>query len=78
MLEAGGELDLALEPLGAERCGQLGMEQLQGDRPIMANIVGQVDGGHATAPQFALEAVAIGQTALELLAEICHLCNRAV
>ena len=61
MLQPGGELDLALEALGAERGGQLGVEHLERDRPVVAEVVGEVDRGHAAAPELALDAVAVGQ-----------------
>jgi hypothetical protein len=61
MLEPGGELDLALEPLGAEGGGELGEEDLEGDRAVVAEILGQVDDGHATAAELALERVAVGE-----------------
>ena len=72
MLQAGGGLDLALEAVGAERLGQFGMEHLEGHRPFVPEVVGQVDRGHAPAPEFALEAVAISQGISELSREIGH------
>ncbi len=36
MLQPGGQLDLPLESLGAERGRQLGMQHLQGDGPLVA------------------------------------------
>ena len=72
VLEAGGGLDLALEALGAERVGQLGVQHLERDRALVPQIVGQEDRGHAAPPQLALEPVAVGQAALKLLAEVCH------
>ena len=59
VLEPGGELDLALEALGAERGGQLGMEDLERDRPVVLQVVGEIDRGHAPAPELALERVAV-------------------
>jgi hypothetical protein len=35
VLQAGGDGDLAQEALGAERLGQLGMEHLERDRPVV-------------------------------------------
>ena len=63
MLQPGGELDLALEPLGAERGGQLGVEHLERDRPVVPEVLGEVDRGHAAAAELALEPVAIRQAA---------------
>ena len=57
MLQPGRELDLALEPLGAQDRRQLGMQHLQGDRPVVLQVVGQVDRGHAPAPELSLERI---------------------
>jgi hypothetical protein len=48
------------------------MHDLQRDRPVVAEIVGQEHRGHATAPQLALEPVAVSEADLDLLAEVCH------
>ena len=61
VLEPGGELDLALEALGAERGGQLGVEHLERDRPLVLEVAGEIDGGHAPAAELALERVAVPQ-----------------
>ena len=44
------------EPLGAERGGQLRAQHLEGDRPVVPEVVGEVDRGHAAAAQLALDA----------------------
>jgi hypothetical protein len=59
VLEAGRELDLAVEPLGPERVGQVRVEDFERDRPIVLQVVGQEDRGHAAAPELALEHVAL-------------------
>ena len=56
-----GESDLALEALGPERGGELGVEHLERDRPLVPEVVGEVDGGHAAAAELALEGVAVGE-----------------
>jgi hypothetical protein len=74
VLEAGNRLDLPQEALGAKRLSQLGVQHLERHRALVPEIVGEEDCGHATPAQLTLEAVAIAQTALELLAEVvCHL-----
>ena len=50
MAEAGGGLDLAQEALGAERGGELGAEDLDGDLAVVLEIFGEIDGGHAARP----------------------------
>ena len=61
VLQPGGSLDLALEALGAEGRGEVGVEDLDGDRAVVAQVMGQIDGGHAAAPKLAVEHVAVAQ-----------------
>ena len=61
MLEPGREPDLALEPLGAEGLGQVGVEDLEGDGTVVPEVVGEVHGGHAAVPQLAVEDVPVAQ-----------------
>ena len=61
MLEPGGEPDLALEAVGAEGGGELGVQHLQRDRAVVPEVVGQVDGRHAAAAELALDRVAVIQ-----------------
>jgi hypothetical protein len=72
MLEPGDELDLALEALGADGGRELGVEQLQRYRPVVTDVVGEVDRGHAAPPKLTLDAVAVGQALFETLAEVRH------
>ena len=77
MLEPGGEPDLALEPLRAERRGQLRMQDLEGDGAVVPNVPGEVDRGHAAAPELALEAVAVAQGGLERVTVVGQMGARA-
>ena len=61
MLEPGGELDLALEALGAERGGELGVQDLERDRAVVLQVLREVDRGHAPTAERALDRVAVGQ-----------------
>ena len=61
MVELGGDGDLAEEPLGAERVGELGVEDLDRHRAVVLEIVREVDGGHAALAQLPLDAVAVRQ-----------------
>jgi Tol biopolymer transport system component len=70
MLQAGGELDLTLEALGAERGRELGQEHLEGDRPVMTEVVRQIDDGHSTAPELAVEGIGGGQGRLQLRGQV--------
>ena len=58
VLQPGGEADLALEALGAEGGGELGMEHLERDRAVVPEVAREVDRGHAPAAELALERVA--------------------
>ncbi len=76
MLQPGGGLDFAQEPLAAQRSGQLGMEDLDGDRAVVTEVVGQIHGGHATCPELALDAVAVGESSCKL-GEPIHVSRKA-
>ncbi len=65
MLEPGGEADLPLEPLGPHGGGELGVEDLEGDGPVVAEIPREIHGGHAAPPELALDGVAVGERGLE-------------
>ena len=72
VLEVGGELDLGQEPLGADDGRELGAEQLERDPPVVAEVLGQVDGGHAAGADLALDPVAVGQGELEAALRLGH------
>ena len=61
MGEPSGDLDLAQEALGADGGSELGAQDLERDGPIVPEVAGEIDGGHAAASELALDAVAIGQ-----------------
>ena len=68
MLEPGGGADLAQESLGAEARAEVGMQDLEGDGPVVPEVAGEVDGGHAAAAELALEGVPPAQRVLQTLA----------
>src|SRR3954466_11826684 len=57
MLQVGRHLDFPKKSVGAERCSQLGPKHLDGDRPVMPTIPGQVDRRHATLADLALDGI---------------------
>jgi hypothetical protein len=57
MLQTCCGLDLPQEALWPQHMGQLGVEDLEGDRPVVAEIVREVNGGHAALPELALDDV---------------------
>ena len=61
MLKPGGEPDLALEAVGAERRGELREQDLQGDRAVMLEVLGQIDRSHPATSERALEHIAVAQ-----------------
>ena len=72
MGEIGGDFDLPEEAVGAEGVGQLGVEHLEGDGPAVAEVAGEVDRGHAAPAELALEAIAIGESGLEVREKVGH------
>ena len=72
MLQVRGQLDLGQEPLGADHGGELGAEQLEGDPPVVPEVLGQEDGGHAAGADLALDPVTVGQGELEAGLRLGH------
>ena len=69
MLEPRGEADLALEALGAQGMCEIGMEDLERDRAVMPEVLGQEDGRHPAPAELALDHVA-GKRGLESGAQV--------
>ena len=65
MGEPGRDLDLAQEPSGAERRGELGAQDLQGDGAAVFQVLGEVDRRHPTATELVLDRVAPGEGGLQ-------------
>ena len=61
MLEPSGELDLLLEALGAKARGDLVVQDLQCDGAVVAEVMGEIDNGEATASEHPLETVSVGK-----------------
>jgi len=55
VLQPGGGLDLGQEPLGAEHGAKFLMQYLDRDLAVVAEVVRQINGGHAPGPKLALE-----------------------
>jgi hypothetical protein len=72
VVEAGGQLDLAEEALGADRGGKVGAEDLERDLTVVAEVLGQEDDGHPALAELALDPVAAGQGAIELILQGGH------
>ena len=67
MLQAGGQLDLAEESIGAQGRGKLGPEQLDRHGAMVLQILGEIDRRHAAGPDFPLDLVPLGKRRLELV-----------
>jgi hypothetical protein len=61
VLEPRSDLDLAAEPLGAERRGNLGPQDLDRDLSAVLEILGEVHGRHATLAELPLDRIAVGE-----------------
>ena len=72
MLEPRGEPHFTLEPLGAERGGELRVEHLERDGAVVAEVLRQIDGGHPAAAQLPLQPVAVAERGLEGGPEVGH------
>lgn len=58
VLEAGGQVDFAKEPIGTQDDSLFWPEQLDGDPSGMTQVAGPVHYGHPAGPQLAFELVA--------------------
>jgi hypothetical protein len=65
MRQIGGRLDFPEEAFSSQRSCQVGGEDLQGDLPLMAKVLGQEDGGHASASDLSLDRVPVAQSNLQ-------------
>ena len=72
MLQVGDGLDLAQEALGPDDGREVGPEDLDGDLALVAEVVREVDGGHAALAQLALDPVAVGEGRPESLNGVGH------
>ena len=72
VVEAGGDLYLAEKPVRADVRGQMRMQHLHCHGPAMLEVLGQIDRGHATPPDFPLEVVAAGERTLQAVQDVWH------
>src|SRR5678810_410005 len=78
MLEVRRRPDLGQETLGADDGGELRLEDLDGDLPMVSEVLGEIDRSHPSLAKLALDAVAVDQRRGESIIErghlsICHL-----
>jgi hypothetical protein len=72
VLQPRGGADLGEEPLAAERGTEVGVEHLDGDVALVAEIVREIDRGHPARAELALNAVAVSETAGETGEDVGH------
>jgi hypothetical protein len=70
MLQAGRELNLALEPVQVDRGAHLGRQELDDDLAAEADFLGEEHTAHAAATQLLQDAVLVADRALEPFLEI--------
>jgi len=61
------DFDLLQETLGANRCRQIGLEDLERDLSVVLDVFREINGGHATGPDLADDRVAARQRGGESL-----------
>jgi hypothetical protein len=61
VVEPGGKMDFAEKALRAQARGELGVRDLERQRPRVLEILHQVHRGHATTAELVLKPVAMGQ-----------------
>jgi hypothetical protein len=66
MIEASCGPDLTQESLRPECCSEFRMKKFERDGTIVLKISGEVNGGHAAAPEFALDPIAVGERSLKV------------
>jgi hypothetical protein len=65
MVESRRDLDFSLKPLQPDTRGEIRVQNLDGHGTAVLEIARQIHRGHATAPQLALEVVAVLQGSLQ-------------
>jgi hypothetical protein len=61
MLKPGGEPDLALKAFRPQIGGELRVEDLQRDRAVVPEVIGQIDRRHAAPAELALDPVTVAE-----------------
>jgi hypothetical protein len=72
VLQARRQLDLRQEAVGAERLGDLGADDLDGDLARVPNVMREVDGRHAAFAELAFDVVPIRKAAAEHVVGLGH------
>jgi hypothetical protein len=65
VIETGRDLDLAQEPVRPEHGREIRLEDLDGDRATVLQILGEPDGGHAAASEDTFDRIPFGERLLQ-------------
>ena len=67
MIQACGELDLAKETVGSERCGEIRMQHLERDNTIVFYILRKIDSRHPAASKLSVDRIRLRKRITEPL-----------
>ena len=76
MLQVGGELDLLLEPRGADFTRELRGKQLDHHRPVERSLGGEKQAAHPAATQLLFDPVGVTDRTLQASQQVAHECLR--
>jgi hypothetical protein len=77
VLESRRGLDFLQEPVGAEHGPEFGPQHLQRNLAVVFQILGKIDGGHASFAESTLDAVTVGKGSGEALGDFSHALRRS-
>jgi hypothetical protein len=63
--QLGGNLDLAEEPFRADRSGEFGLQDLDGNQAVVLEVPGEVDRRRPPAPKLMFDRVAVDEGRLQ-------------
>jgi hypothetical protein len=72
MMHARRQLNLASEPLDAQRAGELGGQYLDHHPPIERLLPGDEHARHSPAAELTFEQIGVTERGLKLVAQVCH------
>jgi hypothetical protein len=72
MLQPRGGGDLGEEPLPAQRRAEVGVEDLDGDVAVVAEVVREVDRRHPPRAELPLDPIAVGEGSREARGDVAH------
>ena len=61
VLESSRGLDFAKESVGAQRCGEVGLQYLHGDRAVVLHVPSEIDHRHSTPAELPVDGVTVGE-----------------